>query len=549
MRLARVEVVDRTIARFWARRGAVTTRTLRLTGAAVAAYLAALLILDDPRPVLAPLTALLVVQVTLVGTVADSLRRILSVIAGVAVAVGFSAFVGFSWWSLALIIAVSLLVGQFLRLGTHQLEVPISAMLVLAVGGSETAATDRISATIVGAAVGLAVNVVFPPAIQSQSAGAAVDEYATEVAGLLEQVAEAMPGPITREQMNSWLDEAQYLTYQVPRLEAVLDELDASRRLNRRAIDNITTAPGLRSGLHALEHTALALRALYRLLADVQTNPPGTGVLNDSDVRAAFGTLLHDVAKAIRDFGALVRAEADDEGAAPGETPAALDSAGEARARLTELLLVDPRTDPEQWQLAGALLTATDRALRELDLDERERLREAQRELLTGGETLRTAVSPDRLLQATRSATQTVTDAVVDAVAEVPRRRGATGFVAATRIDRAQRLRWRTPWHGPTRRRRGRLASTSVRTRPEQPGHHRTSKGSNSAEPGEMAMDDAFRRLRGYARDTDALLARGGTRRRRSARGSQPRPRRTAGGRVCSAARRQLGRHAHRPES
>jgi hypothetical protein len=105
------------IARFWARRGAVTTRTLRLTGAAVAAYLAALLVLDDPRPVLAPLTALLVVQVTLVGTVADSLRRILSVIAGVAVAVGFSAFVGFSWWSLALIIAVSLLVGQFLRLG------------------------------------------------------------------------------------------------------------------------------------------------------------------------------------------------------------------------------------------------------------------------------------------------------------------------------------------------------------------------------------------------------------------------------------------------
>ena len=139
-------------------------------------------------------TALLVVQVTLVGTVADSLRRILSVIAGVAVAVGFSAFVGFSWWSLALIIAVSLLVGQFLRLGAHQLEVPISAMLVLAVGGSETAATDRISATIVGAAVGLAVNVVFPPAIQSQSAGAAVEEYAAEVAGLLEQVAEGMPG-------------------------------------------------------------------------------------------------------------------------------------------------------------------------------------------------------------------------------------------------------------------------------------------------------------------------------------------------------------------
>lgn len=424
MRLAPVEVVRRTFTRVWARRGAIATRTLRLTGAAVAAYLAALLVLDDPRPVLAPLTALLVVQVTLVGTINDSLRRIASVVVGVAVAVGFSAFVGFTWWSLALIIAVSLLIGQFLRLGAHQLEVPISAMLVLAVGGSETAATDRISATIVGAAVGLAVNILFPPAVQSQSAGAAVEEYAKEVAGLLDQVAGSVHRPATREQIKTWLDEARYLTNQVPQVEAGLDELEASRRLNRRAIDTITSAPGLRSGLNALEHAALDLRALYRLLADVQLNPSSAGGLDDSDVRTAFATLLRDIATAIRDFGGLVRAEADDEGAAhPEELAAALDSAGEARARLTELLLVDPQTDPEQWQLTGALLTAADRALRELDLDERARLREARRRLLTGGEAIRAAVSTDRLLEATRSATHTVTDAVVDAVAEVPRRR------------------------------------------------------------------------------------------------------------------------------
>jgi uncharacterized membrane protein YgaE (UPF0421/DUF939 family) len=416
--------VRRTLTRVWARRGAIATRTLRLTGAAVAAYLAALLVLDDPRPVLAPLTALLVVQVTLVGTINDSLRRIASVVVGVAVAVGFSAFVGFTWWSLALIIAVSLLIGQFLRLGAHQLEVPISAMLVLAVGGSETAATDRISATIVGAAVGLAVNILFPPAVQSQSAGAAVEEYAKEVAGLLDQVAGSVRRPATREQIKTWLDEARYLTNQVPQVEAGLDELEASRRLNRHAIDTITSAPGLRSGLNALEHAALDLRALYRLLADVQLNPSSAGGLDDSDVRTAFATLLRDIATAIRDFGGLVRAEADDEGAAhPEELAAALDSAGEARARLTELLLVDPQTDPEQWQLTGALLTAADRALRELDLDERARLREARRRLLTGGEAIRAAVSTDRLLEATRSATHTVTDAVVDAVAEVPRRR------------------------------------------------------------------------------------------------------------------------------
>jgi Aromatic acid exporter family member 1 len=412
------------VSRIWVRRAAVTTRTLRLTGAAVAAYLAALLALDDPRPVLAPLTALLVVQVTLVGTLADTFRRIISVVAGVAVAIVFSAFVGFSWWSLGLIIAVSLLIGQMLRLGAHQLEVPISAMLVLAVGGSEAAALDRINATIVGAAVGLLVNVIFPPAVQSQSAGAAVEEYARDVAGLLDSVAAGIDQPVTSDQVRRWLSEARDLTYAVPRVEAVLDGLEASRRLNPRAIDSITTAPGLRSGLSALEHTSLALRALYRLLADVGLNSPGTDGLHDPDVRVAFGVVLHDVAAAIRDFGALVHAEADDEDEAhPEELAAALESAGEARARLTELLLVDPQADPERWQLIGALLTATDRALRELDLDERARLREAQRGLLTGGEAVLAAIAPDKLVQVTRSATHTVADAVVDAVAEVPHRR------------------------------------------------------------------------------------------------------------------------------
>ena len=53
--------------------------------------------------------------------------------------------VGLTWWSLGVLVAVSILVGQLLRLGPHLLEVPISAMLVLAVGGAEAAATDRIS--------------------------------------------------------------------------------------------------------------------------------------------------------------------------------------------------------------------------------------------------------------------------------------------------------------------------------------------------------------------------------------------------------------------
>ena len=111
-------------------------RTAKVTLAAVLAFVAADLLDTSQAPILAPLTALLVVQLTVYETVAQGLQRIFSVLAGVLVAVGIATFVGLTWWSLGAVVAVSLVVGVFLRLGPHLIEVPISAMLVLAVGGA-----------------------------------------------------------------------------------------------------------------------------------------------------------------------------------------------------------------------------------------------------------------------------------------------------------------------------------------------------------------------------------------------------------------------------
>ena len=67
----------------------------------------------------------------------------LSVVAGVALAVLFVSVVGLTWWSLGVLVAASIVVGQLLRLGPHLVEVPISAMLVLGVGGGEIGSRCR----------------------------------------------------------------------------------------------------------------------------------------------------------------------------------------------------------------------------------------------------------------------------------------------------------------------------------------------------------------------------------------------------------------------
>jgi uncharacterized membrane protein YgaE (UPF0421/DUF939 family) len=391
------------------------TRMLRLTGAAMAAYIVAHWLLagrftdswltEDNRPLLAPLTALLVVQVTVVQTLGDTLRRIASVVAGVAVAVAFSARFGTSALTLGFLIGASILVGQALRLGPHLLEVPISAMLVLGVN-PETAASSRVIETVIGAGIGLLVNILFPPAVRLRSASAAVERYATDLARQLERVADELEHGVGPQQADGWLTQARELSNAVDHVDDLLTEAEQSRRLNPRAVGRPDLAPDVRSGLDALEHSAVVLRALYRSIAEQVRHQPEGEQPYAAEIRGVFAVLLRDLALALRSYGALISAEA--EATTGGEAPreelaAALEAAGEARARLTELLLIDARDQPELWPLHGALLSAVDRVLQELDVERR--LHERQRRLAQ-----QTQTPAARAVEKVRSATRQVTD-------------------------------------------------------------------------------------------------------------------------------------------
>src|SRR3954447_14383994 len=163
------------ITAYRGRRTDVVWRVIRTTLAAVLAYELARVLLHGPPPLLAPLTALLVAQVTVVETVRSGIQRVTSVLAGVLVAVLLSQVVGLTWWGLGLVILASLLIGLVLDLGDHQLEVPISAMLVLGVVGQpeEVAAFSRVAETLIGGAVGVAASVALGPPVYVRPAAEA----------------------------------------------------------------------------------------------------------------------------------------------------------------------------------------------------------------------------------------------------------------------------------------------------------------------------------------------------------------------------------------
>ena len=372
----------REVARFrlgW--RGALLW-SLRISVTATASYVAATLIFPGTQPLLAPLTAMLVVQVTPVSLLASGLDRVVAVVTGVALATGFAIVVPLEWWSLGVLIFVSITIGQALRLRANLIEVAISAMLVLGVGalGAEAAAGQRIAETLVGAAVGIAANLLFPPRIPTRDAGREIEGLADAVSDLLTRSAEGLErlegelDPVARA-AGGWLGEARRITHHdVPRVGAVLIRAEQSRRLNVRAVGTPDLAPGLRHGLEALEHTALSVRSMYRTLADVtEGRPDWLADEGAEDVLLCLAQTFRDLAAAVDAFGELVRLEAAPLGqvrsADFGALREAMEGLPEARARLEELGTVV--TDPALQELQASALATVRRVERELDLGQR----------------------------------------------------------------------------------------------------------------------------------------------------------------------------------
>jgi hypothetical protein len=356
--------------------------SLRITVAATASYLVATLLYPGTQPLLAPLTAMLVVQVTPISLLASGLDRVIAVVAGVGLAIGFATVVPLEWWSLGVLILISITIGQFLRLRSNLVEVAISAMLVLGVGaiGAEAAAWQRIAETLVGAAVGIVATLVFPPKVASSDAGRAIDGLADAVSELLARAAGELDAMAASDRQRlsgaarEWLDDARRITHDIPVVGAALLRAEEGRRLNVRAVRTPHVEPGLRQGLEALEHTAVAIRGQMRSVAEASD---GDWLAEDSasDVLRDLADTFRTLAAGTDAFGELVRHEGDVEVSLSRDDIARLQAAQEgmlrARARLDTALTEGRSADVVE--LYAATRATVRRLQHELGLDERVR--------------------------------------------------------------------------------------------------------------------------------------------------------------------------------
>jgi uncharacterized membrane protein YgaE (UPF0421/DUF939 family) len=307
--------------------------------AAVAVWLIASVVFPGVIPIFGVIAAVLVVQPSVNQTVGKAVERSSGVIVGVLIAYAARLVFGPDAWVALLALVVAIFVGWALRLtpGTAS-QLPISAMLVLSVGATTPDyALERIIETIIGAAIGLIINLAIVPPVLTGPSHEAVSQLAEEIAAIFDELANALTSPRTPEQLDEVLERSRLLRPMQEKAAVALSKAEESLLLNPR---------GAKHRVH-VEHD----QALYTMLVRLVTRTTAMAravrdhyddSLGDEPTVGAIAEELHRSAHDLR----LLSAQTNVPIVRIDEPPT-----------LTSPL-ANPVPNPQHWILIGTMLEA-----------------------------------------------------------------------------------------------------------------------------------------------------------------------------------------------
>lgn len=308
--------------------------------AAVTAWLVAGWAVQGPPPVFAAIAALLVVQPSLNQSFGKAIERSVGVIIGVLIATLLGVFLGGGTPIVLLAIVSALLIAWALRMtsGTTN-QVAISAMLVLALAAATPGyAVDRILETVIGAVIGILVNIALVPPVAMRPAREAVDRLLEEIASSLERLADALDTARTPAELQGLLIEARLMRPMRDAAEAAIATSEESLALNPRGRGHRQELADLAALLDRFGPIVTQVIGMTRAVADLYDD----GISEEPAVRAIAEQLRRAAHDARRELSRTLPRE---EPVVPADEPAALTAPLDVSA-----------PSRRHWMLVGSLL-------------------------------------------------------------------------------------------------------------------------------------------------------------------------------------------------
>ena len=209
---------------------------LKTVIAAVIAWSLAVHLFHIDQAFLAPWAALLTVHATVYRTLRRGVQQVGATVLGVVVAVAAESVLGVSALSLGIVVLVGLVAGSVRGLRAETTTAAATALVVLTTGYGDDSPVlvARLLDTGIGIGVGLLVNLLVWPPLHDRAAARQVDVIDDRLGELLCDVAAAIRGGYSPEDVDDWLSRTTELDHDIEEAWGVVHQAHESGRWNPR---------------------------------------------------------------------------------------------------------------------------------------------------------------------------------------------------------------------------------------------------------------------------------------------------------------------------
>ncbi len=285
------------------------------------------------------------IRISLHKSVREGFGQIVGTALGASVALFAVWLFDFGFLAVGITIILCSVVARGLHLGeVASVNVPVTALIVIGPGLSESTAVHRLGSTLIGAAIAI----IFSYFSHSNTpVGRAVDQITAvsqKAAELLATMSEGVAAGYTQKEAGHWLAKARLLIEEIPAIRAQSVEARGHARWFPTAEKDEAEDIYIR-GI-ALEHTVVQVRTIARTLFDSAVS----GGIADSTKK--------QIAVALSAASYAISSRFDDEDYLDSSQGSPTDDAREASANLAETLIEDAKDADQEQIVRGISLAA-----------------------------------------------------------------------------------------------------------------------------------------------------------------------------------------------
>jgi uncharacterized membrane protein YccC len=221
--------------------------------------------------VVAAIICALSIRISLYKSIREGFGQIVGTAIGACVALACVTIFNFGIISVSMTVLLCAVVARALHLGeVASVNVPVTALIVIGPGLSESTAFSRLSSTLIGAGVAIAFSYFSHAKTPAARTVDKISSLAKKCAKLLGEMSEGVASGYTQDEAGNWLAKARLLVEEIPGVRAQSQEARGYAKWFPTA--EVDEAEELYVRGVAVEHTVVQVRTIARTLFDSAVN-------------------------------------------------------------------------------------------------------------------------------------------------------------------------------------------------------------------------------------------------------------------------------------